>query len=183
METVLFEIKFNFHFSMLYLLIPFIIFVRIFLGIGGMNSNRRSPEKNFSGIISRKKTYYSGQNYERFGTKILSIIFLLMFVIYTYGYFDSYFRLLDTYKTGNGLKEVRGVVENFHPMPEGRHDTEHFTINGVGFSFSGISLVDFVYNRTKIDGGVIKGNGQKLVIKYVENEEGKDVVYIAEISQ
>lgn len=182
METVLYELKFTFQLNMLYLLIPFFILAYLFWGFGGIYNKRRHPEKNIGGIINRKKVYYFGRNYERFGTKILSIIILILFVICTYAYFDNYLRLLNIYKTGNGLKEVRGVVENFHPMPEGRHDTEHFTINGIEFHFAP-SALDITYNLTKIDGGVIKGDGQKLVIKYVENGEDKEVLYIAEISQ
>jgi hypothetical protein len=183
METVLYELKFVFQFNMLYLLVPFFIFAYLFWGFGGIYNNKRHPAENIGGIINRKKVYYSGQNYEHIGTKIISIIFLLMFIVYSYGYFSTYYMLLDSYKSGKGLKEVSGVVENFHPMPEGAHDTEHFTINGVRFDFSVPSPTDIAYNLTKINGGVIKGDGQKLVIKYVQNGEDETVLYIAEINQ
>jgi len=53
-------------------------------------------------------------------------------------------------------KVVEGLIENFHPMPAGGHDSEHFDVNGVHFDYSSFDLADLGYNKTQADGGILK---------------------------
>jgi hypothetical protein len=50
---------------------------------------------------------------------------------------------------------VEGVVEDFHPMPKGGHDTERFTVGGVRFEYSDF-IVSPGFNRTSSHGGPIR---------------------------
>jgi hypothetical protein len=53
-------------------------------------------------------------------------------------------------------KTVEGIVENYHPMPPGGHQSESFTVDGIKFEFYGSTLGDPGYNIPAVDGGVFK---------------------------
>jgi hypothetical protein len=65
-------------------------------------------------------------------------------------------------------------------MPEGGHDTERFTVNGVAFEYSDYDLNDYGYNNSATKGGAIKeglfvridyfNKGTKNVILRLETE-------------
>ncbi len=55
-------------------------------------------------------------------------------------------------------KTVEGVVQNYHPMPEGGHDSERFTVGGVKFEFYGYDLGSPGYHTAAVDGGAIKAD-------------------------
>ena len=77
--------------------------------------------------------------------------------------------------------EVEGYVENYHPMPREGHDTERFDISGVHFEYSNFILSQG-YNLPASYGGVIHGNGQHLLIRYVSGSGGSNtILYIAEL--
>lgn len=59
--------------------------------------------------------------------------------------------------TSGGAKVVEGVVENFHPMPAGGHDTERFTVEGVPFAYSDFILVPGFHNTSSHGGPVRAG--------------------------
>ena len=69
---------------------------------------------------------------------------------------------------------IEGKVENYHPMPEGGHDTERFTVNGVEFEFSDFDVSDYGYNNAASHGGAIR-QGLKVKIDYFNNRN-KNVI-------
>lgn len=82
---------------------------------------------------------------------------------------------------------VEGYVENFHPMPAGGHDVEHFEINGVYFEYSDLTLSN-AYHKSLPYGGVITHNGQYLRIKYITYTDvggvmQNHIVYISEVDK
>lgn len=83
----------------------------------------------------------------------------------------------------NQVQTVEGVVENFHPQPREGHNSEHFTVNGRYFEYSNFNMQNGYCNIMK-ENGVIKGNGQKVIIKYIEDSEDSlncnPILYIAE---
>jgi hypothetical protein len=50
---------------------------------------------------------------------------------------------------------VEGPVQNFHPMPAAGHDTEHFDVQGIAFSYSDY-IVTAGFNTTSSHGGPIR---------------------------
>ena len=76
---------------------------------------------------------------------------------------------------------VQGYVESFTPLPDDGKGTENFEINGVHFAYNDADGTNG-YKKTANRGGVITHNGQYLVIKYVTNEYGENIIlYIGEI--
>ncbi|MGM9680122.1 MAG: hypothetical protein ACI3XR_01305 [Eubacteriales bacterium] len=63
-------------------------------------------------------------------------------------------RLYDRYVNGE-CDYVEGFIEDFHPMPEDLHDTEHFTVNGVKFSY-GADNSEYFYSTCRKDGGILR---------------------------
>jgi hypothetical protein len=63
---------------------------------------------------------------------------------------------------------IEGKVGNYHPMPEGGHDTERFTVNGVEFEFSDFDVSDYGYNNAASHGGAIR-QGLNVKIGYFNN--------------
>ena len=66
-------------------------------------------------------------------------------------------------------------------MPFDGHGSEHFEINGVYFDYSNFELSNG-YNRPACYGGAIQENGQYLIIKYIVDATGNNIIlYIEEI--
>ncbi len=74
-------------------------------------------------------------------------------------------------------KTIQGIVKDFHPMPAGGHDTEHFTVNGVYFEYYDNSP-DPGYNTAQINGGIIKGN-MYVKLTYL-NYNDRNVIFTVE---
>ena len=99
---------------------------------------------------------------------VVSVIFLSAGTYAGIAYFSTnvaYIEIYEKYKSGE-YEIVEGTVENFHPMPEGGHDTEHFEVDGVYFEYMARNAKHY-YSQCKKDGGFITGNGQKVKIWYV----------------
>lgn len=99
---------------------------------------------------------------------VMSVIFLSAGTYAGIAYFSTnvaYIEIYEKYKSGE-YEIVEGTVENFHPMPEGGHDTEHFEVDGVYFEYMARNAKHY-YSQCKKDGGFITGNGQKVKIWYV----------------
>lgn len=99
---------------------------------------------------------------------VVSVIFLFAGTYASIAYFSTnvaYIEIYEKYKSGE-YEIVEGTVENFHPMPEGGHDTEHFEVDGVYFEYMARNAKHY-YSQCKKDGGFITGNGQKIKIWYV----------------
>ena len=75
----------------------------------------------------------------------------------------------------NQVSVVEGYVENYHPQPREGHDTERFEINSVSFEYSNFVTTNG-YNTPACYGGVITQNGQHLLIKYVTESDGSNII-------
>ena len=80
-------------------------------------------------------------------------------------------RRYEDYVNGN-CEYIEGYIENFHPMPEELHDTEHFTVNDVGFSY-GADNSDYYYSRCQKDGGFLR-EGMYVRMWYINVDVGSD---------
>ena len=77
------------------------------------------------------------------------------------------------------------MVTNFKGHPDTVRWYEEFKINDVTFSYSSAE-VTFSYNKPKVEGGVIVGNGQKVRIGYVPYQMSGEyvmnrIVYIEQL--
>ena len=104
------------------------------------------------------------------------VIFLIFFGGHIYEY-NTYKTMLKT----DNVSVVQGYVENYSPLPSDGKGTENFEINGVYFAYNDADGTNG-YKKTADRGGVITGNRQHLIIKYVTNEYGENVIlYIGEL--
>lgn len=92
-------------------------------------------------------------------------VFALINMITISSSYTEYSALKNAYETGN-CHYVEGSVTNFKGHPDTVRWYEEFEINDVTFSYSSAE-VTFSYNKPKVEGGVIVGNGQKVRIGYV----------------
>jgi len=102
---------------------------------------------------------------------LFSIIPFLISVLSCVSFFSTnmdYINIYEQYANGQS-KVIEGIVEEFHPMPETLHDSEHFEVSGVEFSY-GADNSKYFYSRCKKDGGIFIGNGQKVKIWYVPDD-------------
>jgi hypothetical protein len=76
---------------------------------------------------------------------------------------------------------VEGPIENFHPMPKQGHDTEHFTVNGVYFSYTDFSATP-AFNNTSSHGGPLR-EGLVVRIAYTDSREFGGQLAILRIEQ
>ena len=105
-----------------------------------------------------------------------AVVFLIFFVLHISEY-NAYKDMLET----DSVSTVQGHVENYSPLPSDGKGTENFEINGVYFAYNDADGTNG-YKKTADRGGVITHNGQHLIIKYVTNEDGENIIlYIAEI--
>lgn len=93
---------------------------------------------------------------QKFIIKIIQYLSISFFCLFSISFGRLYYKTNDLYN--NSKLQIEGFVTNFHPMPEGGHDSERFTVNGVQFQFSDFDISDFGYNNTKSHGGVIDEN-------------------------
>lgn len=124
-----------------------------------------------SGIDKRKYGMVSGIIFASLGG-LISIVLIPSML-------GEYFKTKSVYDNKQ-YQTIEGVVENYHPMPAGGHDSERFTVGGVKFEFSDFDARDYGYNNAASHGGVIKeglqvrigyfNNGDKNVILKLETE-------------
>ena len=105
-----------------------------------------------------------------------AVVFLIFFALHISEY-NAYKDMLET----GSVSTVQGYVENYSPLPSDGKGTENFEINGVYFAYNDADGTNG-YTKTADRGGVITHNGQHLIIKYVTNEDGENIIlYIAKI--
>ena len=90
----------------------------------------------------------------------------------------NYIKIYEAYRNGES-EIVEGQITSFHPMPEALHDTEHFEVGGILFSYTADNSKTF-YSRCKKDGGIFTGNGQTVRIWYV-NDDGYNYIMKVEL--
>ena len=164
-ERVLYELHIN-YVDGLFLLIPLVLSVVFFLtGRQMKNNTAYQPWKR------------------RLGGLVFQITALVMLVVFLFTMGSSvlmYAACRRLWKRGE-VSEVTGYVENYHPMPASGHDMESFEIDGVSFSYSNFVL-QTGYHCAASWGGVVTHDGQHLKIQYIQVEEEKIIVYIAELT-
>ena len=175
MSVVLYEYSgFEFHISML--AAPFmsaigiIFFIRpdLFYKINNINTVD----------IDSQKTAKQTMRFFLAVWTLVALTFSLMEFMSNYGMYRT---VSVPYKSGS-YSTVEGYVKNFDPMPVQGHKQESFTINGVKFSYTDFSTIQG-YHNARSKGGVIRGNGQHLKIKYITYKNKNYIMYIEEIKQ
>lgn len=174
MSTVLYEAPIGYGTIVAALVLPFIVFLGIIL----IPRLTYDPLKTFKGMNSSaiKKV----PNY-----KILIFVGIFMSVgigLILHNLLEMHHKVIIPYANGQ-YEIVEGYVHNFIPMPPEGHSLEMFDIGDIHFEYSD-NLVSVGYNKTKTNGGIIRGNGQYLKVGYVYYNEsyGNIIVYIEEIT-
>ena len=106
---------------------------------------------------------------------------IFCFIIALTSQFDMHKNIITAYRNGQ-YETAEGYVENFTPQPIHGHATEHFEIDGVQFVYSEHESLQG-YNATYYKGGVVRGDGQQLRIRYIPYEpwDRNVIVQIEEI--
>lgn len=99
-----------------------------------------------------------------------------------HGQLDMHHAVVGAWQRGE-YETVEGQVENFVPMPKEGKGSESFDLGGVHFEYSDNCLITG-YHNAKVNGGVIRRDGQRLRIGYVWYEPyGNVIVSIEEIDE
>ena len=99
-----------------------------------------------------------------------------------HGQMDMHRAVVGAWQRGE-YETVEGQVENFVPMPKEGKGRESFDLGGVHFEYSDNCLITG-YHNAKVNGGVIRRDGQRLRIGYVWYEPyGNVIVSIEEIDE
>lgn len=127
-------------------------------------------------FVDKNSTMAFGINERKYGM-VFGIIFasltgiMSMFIISLM--LGEYFKTKSVYDKKQ-YQIIEGKVENYHPMPEGGHDSERFTIKGIEFKFSDYDESDYGYNNAASHGGAIR-SGLMVWIGYFNNGD-KNVI-------
>ena len=110
----------------------------------------------------------------------VGIAFVSICIIWIlYGQLSMRSAVVGAYTSGE-YEIVEGYVENFIPTPSVGNGYEMFDIGGIHFEYSDTNEITG-YHNARVNGGVIRGNGQYLRIGYVYYESyGNIIVYIEE---
>ena len=172
MEVVLYEFSFDYLKALAFLPI-FIIGVFFFFADKLINKGRVSS--NHTNISVKELSPKTIKIILRCLGSFCLIVFLTFSALHL-GEYNTYRNLL---KKDNVLI-VQGYVESFTPLPDDGKGTENFKINGVWFAYNDADGTNG-YTKTANRGGVITHNGQHLIIKYITNENGENIIlYIGE---
>ena len=108
-------------------------------------------------------------------TKVLIVIIVGYIISLIKGYKD----IVVQYKNGHYI-EIEGVIEDYSSnLGNKRGSVESFTLDGVYFKCS--DGATWGYCPTRGNGGVIRGNGQHLRIRYIPSSNGNTIVYIEQM--
>ena len=143
-----------------------LIFVAV--GIGIYFYHKKFVDSNATSTFGIKKRKYGmvfGIIFASFGGLVSVLLISIML--------GEYYNTKSVYDKKQ-YQLIEGKVENYHPMPEGGHDTERFTVNGVEFEFSDFDVSDYGYNNAASHGGAIR-QGLKVKIDYFNNRN-KNVI-------
>lgn len=142
-----------------FMLLPLIFVV---VGIGIYFYHKKFVDSNATSTFGIKKRKYGmafGIIFASFGGLISVLLIPIML--------GEYYNTKSVYDKKQ-YQLIEGNVQNYHPMPEGGHDTERFTVNGVEFEFSDFDVSDYGYNNAASHGGAIR-QGLKVQIGYFNN--------------
>lgn len=173
MSTVLYEAPTGYDNIALSLTIPVIMI--LFLIMIPQVYNRESTCSSTKSSAVKRQPHYK---YLFLGGMFVSVCTYLIL----HGQLEMYRKVIIPYVDGQ-YELVEGYVHNFVPMPPQGHSNEMFDINEVHFEYSDNNHV-VGYNNARVNGGVIRGNGQYLKVGYVYFNEsyGNIIVYIEELA-
>lgn len=122
------------------------------------------------------KSYLPEQRVETIGSpvlrRILGVALVLVAALLTYALVrltvGDFLRLRAALRDGH-YSVAEGAVENFVPMPYQGHATEHFTVQGVPFSYSTYEVTS-CFNHTSSHGGPVRA-GLRARIAYVAGRD------------
>jgi hypothetical protein len=116
---------------------------------------------------------FKNPDQQKFKIYVFQYISIFIFILFLIMFGSKYYKTYNLYN--NSLIETEGFVTNFHPMPEGGHDSERFTVNGVQFQFSDFDISGFGYNNAKSHGGAIDQN-KYVKIGYIKIENSNQIL-------
>lgn len=162
--------KFDFHIGLSFFVLVLLLAAFTFAVVHNIKYNiTLNQETNHRQVITERV-------FAIFGLCVVSCVLL---VTLTTTIID-YYNIQKIYNDRNWLI-VEGEVEDFIPMELEGHSSESFTVNGVNFTYSR-SAPTYGYHLAKVDGGYIKGNGQKIRIHYV-NYNNNNLILKLEIKE
>lgn len=108
-------------------------------------------------------------------TKVVIVFMVVYVIIFLKGYID----IVVQYRNGHYI-EIEGVIEDYSSnLGNRRGKVESFTLDGVRFECSDGPTWGYCPNR--MNGGVIRGNGQHLRIRYIPRGRENVIVYIEQL--
>lgn len=108
------------------------------------------------------------------------VVFASLWTLIAFGStYSSYRELLEAYRTGR-YSVVEGIVEDFHPMPYGGHQSECFRVAKERFCYSDYA-VSPAFNQSASHGGPIRA-GLPVRISYCEDDDFQPRILRLEIS-
>lgn len=109
---------------------------------------------------------------------LASIVSIILFCIFLLGTGRKIFYVYNNYNNNN-YNIVSGEVTMFIAGSSDYSKVESFYVNNVKFEYSNSNYCG--YNKTKNEGGIITGNGQKLKIGYINYKSENIIVSIEQI--
>ncbi|MET3028457.1 hypothetical protein ABXT06_17380 [Flavobacterium sp. UW10123] len=110
---------------------------------------------------------------QKFKVYLMQYASIFIFIVFLIMFGSKYYKTYNLYNTS--LFKTEGFVTNFHPMPEGGHDSERFSVNGVQFQFSDFDISHFGYNNAKSHGGAIDKN-KYVRISYIKVNNSNQIL-------
>lgn len=172
MSNVIYELHFD-------LVDCFVLLIPLVVGLGFFFMFKWYPAQN-PGIDQKGSKGYVGYVAAKWIGWIVGVFAIGLFALSIAGHVVEYHEMSEILEHDQAFV-VEGIVENYHAMPREGHDTEHFEINGVYFEYTNFEVMNG-YNTPASYGGVVKENGQHLKIKYIYDDDGRNIIlYIEEI--
>ena len=170
METTLYEFSFNYA-GFVGLIFPLLVSIVLFFAneIVEIVGNRMSSKS--AAPIDTKEI--SPRIFKIF-TRILGVFLTVCCLVFAVSYIIEY-REYKTRLDNDDVLVAEGYVANFQKFSATEKMPENFEIDGVYFEYSKQDKTNGYHNIAE-KGGVITQNGQHLKIKYVANEEDKNVI-------
>lgn len=110
---------------------------------------------------------------------VIAKVAIIFRVVYIISLIKGYIDIVVQYKNSHYI-EIEGGVEDYSSNLENRRGTvESLTLDGVKFECSDGPA--WIYCPTRENGGVIRGNGQHLKIRYIPDTDGNAIVYIEQL--
>ena len=168
METILYELSFNYIGLAIWL---FFLFVAVTIFFTDKIIGKRTTSKPATPIGTREVSPKVIKICTRIVGGFIAVFALLCLISHSTDYREYQMRL-----DNEDVFVVEGYVENYHPRSTVEKAPENFEIDGVYFITGVEGESSHTYHTVAQDGGVVTHNGQHLKIKYVTNEFGENVI-------